>query len=237
MTPDAPLSRLAREYQRLFLSSGTPLPGADAVRALVLDVSGPAAWQALGAVWQGVQTDLDLPAPAVAVNGSDGLQLWFSLAVAMDAVQGRALLENLRRHYMADVPLHRVAMQVVAVPVSIPRPVQAAGPWSAFVAADLAPVFEETPWLDLPPNQDGQAELLSRVVPIQPAWLESALQRLQGLQAAAVEPAVADTRPPGRSDAHPAAAQFLLQVMHDEAAPLALRVEAAKALMPYGPTR
>ena len=117
MTPDAPLSRLAREYQRLFLSSGTPLPGADAVRALVLDVSGPAAWQALGAVWQGVQTDLDLPAPAVAVNGSDGLQLWFSLAVAMDAVQGRALLENLRRHYMADVPLHRVAMQVVTAAV------------------------------------------------------------------------------------------------------------------------
>jgi hypothetical protein len=37
--------------------------------------------------------------------------------------------------------------------------------------------------------------------------------------------------------AHPAAEQFLLQVMNDTAAPLALRVEAAKALLPYGLAR
>ncbi len=232
------MSRLAREYQRLFLPTGTPLPGdAEPVRALVLEVSRPAAWQPLCAVWEGVQADLGLPAPAVAVNGADGLQLWFSLAVAVDASQGRALLEDLRQQYMADVPLHRVAMQIAPVPVPIPRPVEAEGPWSAFVAADLAPLFEDSPWLDLHPNEDGQADLLSRVASIQPAALKSALQRLQGQPEAAAENPVVNQRPATSNAAHPAAAQFLLAVMGDEAAPLALRVEAAKALMPYGAPR
>ncbi len=240
------MSRLAREYQRLFLLSGTPASGAgESVRALVLEVSRPAGWQPLGAVWQGVQADLGLPAPAIAVNGIDGLQLWFSLAAAVDAVQGRALLEGLRLQYMADVPPHRVAMQATPVPVPIPQPVGVEGQWSAFVAGDLAPLFEESPWLDLPPSEDGQAELLSRVVSIEPAAFLFALQLLQGLRDARAEVALVEARPAGRSTAHPAAfaaahpaaAQFLLAVMQDEAVPLALRVEAAKALMPYGPAR
>jgi hypothetical protein len=232
------MSRLAREYQRLFLPTGAQAPGgAESVRALVLEVSRPAAWESLSVVWQGVQADLGLPAPAVAVNGADGLQLWFSLAVAVDALQGRALLEKLRLRYMADLPLHRVAMQTSDLPVPIPRPAQVEGQWSAFVAADLAPVFEESPWLDLPPNEDGQAELLSRVVSIQPAALTSALMRLQGQPEAAAEHSAVPMQPARSDAAQTAAAQFLLAVMGDEAAPLALRVEAAKALMPYGPPR
>ena len=35
--------------------------------------------------------------------------------------------------------------------------------WSAFVAPDLAHIFNDTPWLDLPPNLEGQAELLARL--------------------------------------------------------------------------
>jgi hypothetical protein len=240
MTRDAPISRLAREFKRLFLPSGTPLPvGAELVRALVLEVSRPAAWQPLSAVWQGVQADLGLPAPAIAVNGTDGLQLWFSLTEGVDALQGHALLEDLRQQYMADVPLHRVAMQAAPVPVAIPRPIHDEGPWSAFVAGDLAPIFEESPWLDLAPNEGGQADLLSRLASIQPAALKAALERLHSLR-----PATPITRSPATAAGPGAGAgplsamnlqaqRFLLSVMKDEAAPLPLRVEAAIALLPY----
>jgi hypothetical protein len=238
MTSDAPGSRLAREYRRLFLPTGTTPPGgAEPARALVLEVSRPAAWLPLAAVWRGVQADLDLPAPAIAVNGTDGLQLWFSLAEAVDALHGRAWLEGLREEYMSDLPQHRVGMQITPVPRPIPGPVNADGPWSAFVAADLAPLFEESPWLDLAPSEDGQADLLSRLMSIQPASFESALQRLQGTPEATAVPSAVGMQPAASNAGHPAAAQFLLQVMKDEAAPLALRVEAAKALMPYGPSR
>ena len=78
--------RLAREFQRLYGPADAPAAAAgNAVRALVLDVARPADWRPLAAVWQGVQADLGLPAPAIVANGSDGLQLWFSLAQPVPA--------------------------------------------------------------------------------------------------------------------------------------------------------
>lgn len=243
MNADLPLSRLAREFQRLFLTAPPARPdGAELVRALVLELSGPAAWQPLAAVWHGVQADLDLPAPAIAVNGKDGLQLWFSLRDAVDASLGLALLEHLRQRYLAEVPQHRVAIRATAMPLHVPMQTPAMpdgdSRWSAFVAADLAPVFEETPWLDLPPSQEGQADLLSRVVSASPAALSAALERLQPPSESEAPSTMAAAGPSATAGAagtaaHPAAARFLLQVMHDETVPLALRVEAAKALLPY----
>jgi hypothetical protein len=246
MNQDLPPTRLAREFQRLFLTTPASAPDTAArTRALVLELTGPSAWQPLAAVWRGLQADLGLPAPAISVNGTDGLQLWFSLLEAVDVPVGRALLEQLRLRYLADVPPHRVVMRVDAIPVAVPR--QMPGPadadadsrWSAFVAADLAPVFEETPWLDLPPSEEGQADLLSRVVSAGPAALSAALDRLQPLSAAVPsgngQAGLAGASGAAPSAAHPAAAQFLLEVMQDPTAPLALRVEAAKALLPYAP--
>jgi len=234
------MSRLAREFQRLYLApevlqSAASMPVHAGVRGLVLEVARPAHWQPLSAVWQGAQADLGLPAPAIAANGLDGLQLWFSLAEPVDTEQGLALLEALRQRYLADLPLHRVAMQALASPTATPRAVQPGGPWSAFVAADLAPVFEESPWLDLPPNDEGQADMLSRMASIQPAALAAAWAALHPGPATAPE-AKAPTTPPVTSPSplFTPAAQFLRQVMHDETAPLALRVDAAKALLPYG---
>jgi hypothetical protein len=94
--------------------------------------------------------------------------------------------------------------------------------WSAFVAPDLAPLFAETPWLDLPPGDDGQAQLLEALKPVPPAALAAA-------EAALAPAAVAAPAAPAPGD--PVA--FLLRVMQDEAAPLALRVDAAKALLPH----
>ena len=153
--------RLRSERERLFG------PGEEGqVRALVLALARPADWEVLGRVWKGVQDELGWPAPGIAVSGTDACQLWFSLADPLPPAQAHALLERLRLRYLAEVPAHRVELipsadgerQVPRIPAALGEEA-----WSAYVAPDLAPVFAETPWLDVPPRAEGQAELLSRL--------------------------------------------------------------------------
>jgi hypothetical protein len=234
------MTRLLLELQRLY-------PGADdaaGTRALVLELGAPADWDRLSRVWAGVQADLGLPAPAIAVSGTDALQLWFSLQEPVDLAQAQAFLGTLQARYLADVAPARVRRlpaprgDAPSAPLhQLPPlpPVQVAdGQWSAFVAADLAPLFVDTPWLDLPPGDDGQASLLGGLTSIEPsAWREAWRQ----LQPATPTPGLATgtTGTAGTAataiDGDPA--RFLRAVMTDPAAPLALRVEAAKALLPY----
>ncbi|MEY2837963.1 MAG: hypothetical protein RJB60_262, partial [Pseudomonadota bacterium] len=111
--------------------------------------------------------------------------------------------------------------------------------WSAFVAPDLAPVFEDTPWLDIPPNEEGQADLLSRLQSILPRDFEQALQQLGVAMSSDPAKNVHDTGLHARmsssidtsSDLRAQAQQFLLQVMNNEQLPMAQRIEAAKALI------
>ena len=118
------MNRLQTEFQRLYLPTGSDADTTDSAtadlfdartghtRALVLALAGPADWQPLAKVWRGVQADLDLPAPAIAVSGTDALQLWFSLAEAVSLAQAQAFLERLRCHYLPDVARHRVRLLV-----------------------------------------------------------------------------------------------------------------------------
>ncbi len=189
---------------------------------MVLTLSRPADWAALSAVWQGVQSELGLPAPAIAVSGVDGYQLWFSLAQPRPAAQAMGFLEALRLRYLPEVAHERVGLSVTppAVPAQQAQPEH----WSAFVAPDLAPVFADTPWLDIPPNPDGQADLLARLHSIKPADWQRALDELQPLQKTAADVTPASPRSPRG---------FLLSVMNDEALDLSLRIQAAQALLPY----
>ena len=245
------MNRLKQELQRLYgpqADAGLE-PGFDdrgmgdaqrQVRAMVLELARPADWAALSAVWGGVQADLALPAPAIAVNGSDGCQLWFSLVEPVPAPQARAFLDALRQRYLGDSAPSRVAMlpaldPTSARPLPLARPVPAlqadTGVWSAFVASDLVPMFTDEPWLDVPPNPDGQAQLLAPLKSIPPAEFALALQRLG--------PAAVPSAPGQTSDAAAQAAasldpkRFLLDVMNNDGLDLALRIEAAKALLPY----
>jgi len=195
-------------------------------------------------VWRGVQSDLGLPAPAIAVSGTTGLQLWFSLREPVSPAQAQVFLSALCRHYLPEVPTQRLRglpMETgdgVAHAARVPALQAATGHWSAFVAPDLAPIFEETPWIDVPPGDEGQAHLLSHLASIQPAQWAAALATLR----AATEPPAQDS--PAGSQAQPVSHHqtdygpgldprgFLLAVMNDPAAPLALRIEAAKALLP-----
>jgi hypothetical protein len=98
----------------------------------------------------------------------------------------------------------------------------ATGRWSAFVAPDLAAVFGDDPSLDLPPGDEAQAEVLSRIQPIPAADWQRAI--------ASADPAarpVSQPTPTAQDDPR----RFLLSVMNDATVDMALRVEAAKALL------
>jgi len=241
------MNRLQSELHRLYLprSPARAEPGApsaslidahEQVRAMVIELTRPPSWELLARVWHGVQAELELPAPAIAVSGTDGLQLWFSLAEPIAASQAHAFLEGLRSRYLADIDPGRVGLMPAAQASLLRQPrharpvpaLQETGNWSAFVAPDLAPVFAETPWLDIPPSEEGQAALLRGLGVIKPAVFEAASKRLgptthRPEATAAVTPAAAGQDP----------TCFLRQVMNDAAVPMALRIEAAKTLLQY----
>jgi hypothetical protein len=248
-------NRLQSQIARLYrLPDDTAVPDADTlrlvgpdgrVRAMVLALSRPADWAALSAVWRGVQSDLELPAPAIAVNGVDAYELWFSLAAPVALADADAFLQGLRQRYLADVKPQRVQLRpsladgatppalTHATPL-IPAPQGDAGNWSAFVASDLAAVFGDEPVLDLPPGADAQAELLCRLVSTQPDEFEAALAQLRPA-ATAGAPTVsaprADVQSPPLTGPYQDPKQFLRDVMNDASVPLASRIEAAKALL------
>ncbi len=236
------MNRLQRELQRLYGPQADAHGPPDAhrqVRAMVLELARPADWGALSAVWAGVQSDLALPAPAIAVNGRDGCQLWFSLQEPVPAPRAAAFLEGLRRRYLGNIAPARVALLPAwdaagAVPPLLARPVPAlqadSGAWSAFVASDLVPMFTEEPWLDVPPNPDGQAQLLAPLRSILPAVFEGARQGLQPTTVQAAPGPVADAAAAAAPLLDPR--RFLLAVMNDDSVALSLRIEAAKTLLP-----
>ena len=227
------MNKLHAELQRLYL----PNDPDGRVRTMVLELARPASWDRLANVWQGVQVDLDMPAPAIAVSGVDGYQLWFSLAQPVAAAQAVAFLESLRQRYLVDLAQERIAMSPSGLApgdtwrIAVLPPVQTApGRWSAFVAPDLAGLFADEPWLDLQPSPDAQADVLSRLKSMHSDDLKRALER-------PVEPAesVAGLTNTGSATAanrlEPRG--FLLEIMNDRAIELHLRIEAAKALLPY----
>ncbi len=240
------MNRLQSEWYRLYQPDA---PGKDAgepglidaggqVRAMVLEVAGPADWEAVARVWQGVQVDLDLTAPAIAVSGIDGHQLWFSLLEPVPIAQAHVFLDAVRVRYLGDIAPERVRLSP-AIEATAPRhagmvpALQAqSGCWSAFVAPDLAPMFADTPWLDIEPSQDGQADLLSGLQCIKGADFRKALEGLGPATAATADAGSVETGSASKyAGSDPK--RFLLDVMNDDAVALELRVEAAKALLPY----
>ncbi|TAK89411.1 MAG: hypothetical protein EPO09_17420 [Aquabacterium sp.] len=234
------MSRLQSQLHRLYGVGEQPLRLIDdhgQVRAMVMTLGQPADWSQLSAVWQGVQADFGLPAPAIAVNGKDAYQLWFSLQTPVHASQAAAFMVALQARYLAAVPPHRVHTQPVDAATHDAQlpPVEVQGDqWTAFLAPDLAPMFNDTPWLDLPPNREGQADLLSKVNSITALDLDAAMARLTvstSVPLASTIPASQTTLATQHGDPR----QFLLSVMNNETVALHLRIEAAKALLPFEP--
>lgn len=255
------MSRLQTELHRLYLPQGTPPtePGADMAAALcpdahtragVLALARPADWGSLLRVWQGVQVELGLPAPAIAVNGVDGYQLWFSVLERVPVGQMVAFLNGLRATYLADVAPRRLAqwpagdvtapsveaLAALCVPAS-----QGADRWSAFVTPDLARIFSDDPWLDMAPADASQADVLANLASVRIDVFDAACTRLKPVASVPVmAPTAAPQSVPGLAPTTLQATQdpeaFLRQVMTDAGVPLALRIEAAKALLPLNRT-
>jgi hypothetical protein len=232
ITLQSELDRLYNPFapdSRHTLGAATDLIAPDGrVRALVLTLARPADWALMSVLWRGVQTDLELPAPAIAVSGIDAYQLWFSLAEPVSLAQATAFLELLRLRYLEQVEPGRLAIQPcgdAANPGSVQHAVlpptlhQDTNRWSAFVAPDLAAIFSEEPWLDLTPNPDAQAKVLSRLESITPAGFQAAMALLGSGNGVTT----AGQTPKG----------FLLGVINDTTVELHLRIDAAKALLPY----
>ena len=255
------MNRLQSEIRRLYLPRAAEDTDADAAslidargatRALVLEVARQAGWEAVDRTWRGVQAELELPAPAVAVNGCDGFQLWFSLEEPVGTPDAQAFLDGLRRRFLADVAADLVRMmpsQAVAASAVHARPVPAEQTppdrWSAFVAPDLAALFVDTPWLDFVPRSDGQADLLRSLKSIGREAFEAVSARLgqaahrahplgtESASGATGSASAATARPTMPSDPE----AFLRQVMQDDSVPLALRIEAARALLVHAGDR
>lgn len=244
------MNRLDTERFRLFGTDTTATDGK--VRAAAIDIQQRAGWEAVAAIWQGVQDDLDLPAPAVAINGSDGYQLWFSLTESVAADTLLDWLDAVRQRYASAWPAARfkvIPSTDALTPAStgdlpIPPRLCGDGSWSAFVAPGLAPMFADEPWLDLAPSADAQADLLLPLRSINPAEWARALQRLCEPSAGtpAAEPTTSEAPPatPPVDSSKPAVPtlptttdprQFLLAVMTHPEVALDLRIEAAKALL------
>ena len=246
------MSRLPAEHRRLFAAGPSgQLPATDtAVRALVLALHSPADWAALAPLWRGVQADFDWPEPAIAVNGSDAFELWFALADPLPRAEAAQLLAQLQRRYLPDVRADRLRAWPSADASAAPPvcPPFAAGPerWAAFVTSDLPAVFGDDPALDFEPGADAQADLLARLRPITSTPLRRARAALAPAEKPAVPAMPAPVASPARAPAATTAASstgtstlgrhedpraFLLSVMNDPTAPLALRIEAAKGLL------
>lgn len=246
------MNRLQTELHRLYLPHDAPSESQDAeadairlidadgrVRAMVVEVAQQAGWDGVAALWQGMQDDLDLPAAAIAVSGIDGYQVWFSLSEPVPVVQALEFLAWLRLRYLGAITAKHIRIKPQAhdsVPqVQYVRRVPAvqaeSGHWSAFVAPGLAGMFADEPWLDLPPSPDAQAKLLSGLKSIQPAEFLLAQERLRPADAPVARASASVAVDTAHAAQDPK--RFLLAVMNDPATDMPLRIEAAKALLPY----
>lgn len=230
------MDKLNGELQRLhFLPEQRVEAGQS---ALGLAFRRAADWESAALLWRAVQDELDLPAPAVSVDGQ-GYRLWFSLAEPVDDQQARRFLDGLQRRYLADLPASRLEFGIAGnLP---PSPLAEPERWAAFIDPGMGSMFTTEPWLDMAPNRNQQADLLAAFTSMKFAEFERALAQLKpiGNIAAAdsgnslpgVTAPMLDTLILAGSYADPKS--FLLAVMNAPNASAQQRIEAAKALLPY----
>jgi len=81
----------------------------DSVRVLVVDFRRAADWPQVLQLHRCLQEELGLPAPAIAVTGGAGFQLWLSLAEAQPRAQAERFLAGLSRRYLAELAVGSLA--------------------------------------------------------------------------------------------------------------------------------
>ncbi|PKO88950.1 MAG: hypothetical protein CVU16_12980 [Betaproteobacteria bacterium HGW-Betaproteobacteria-10] len=228
-----------------------PVASNATTRAMFIHFKKPGDWEQVGNLYQAVQLELDLPAPALSISGQKGFQLWFSLAAPVPLAQTRSFLNALRQKYLADIPsaaleLLPAADQPTAVTL-VPAFDTTSGKWSAFIDPSLGSMFITESGLEMAPNMDRQAAMLAGLKSIEVADFERVLHHLQTLTAtpgASAQTSRQSTSQPGADTGQEPSMRdignnfndpksFLLAVMNAPSASTEQRIQAAKALLPY----
>lgn len=249
LTPEFIARWLGGEAQASF-----NLLGSDGlVNAMVIGFDRASDWDAVAGLYQGIQDDLELPAPAISVLGSAGYQLWLSLAESVPLAEARFFLDALRLKYLPDVSLsglHCIPDTAQSRVALVPAYNNLTGRWSAFIDPSMGAMFVEESGLGMAPNMDRQAEMLSRLESMKArdflrareslrteADANLAIQNECAIQQNPSHPRSGTARRDqstlevGNNFTDPKA--FLLAVMNDASASSRDRIEAARALLPY----
>lgn len=227
------------------------------VRTMVVRFERAGDWGLAAQLYEAVQQELELPAPAVSVSGKDGYCLWFSLADPVALALAAQFLQLLREAYLHELqPAYlKFCPDSAASPeafLNLPPALHpTSGKWSAFIDPGMGSMFVDEPGLGMAPNMDRQADLLVGLKSINTSDFERALLSLKSTcEAKAVQSELAaaqscdsalasGSQTPnstvklivGSDFSDPKS--FLLAVMNDASVSADHRIEAAKALQPY----
>ena len=236
------MNRLEAALRRLY---GWPAATADIpLRVVTITVRRSRDWPRVAELLRVLQEELQLPAPAVSVAATSGFTVWLALAEGTDPAMAGAFVLALRQRALADLPDGDLALEVC--PRSLPpMPAEddATGRWSAFIDPGMGSLFVDEAGLDFQPPIDRQADLLAGLACIDAEALARALAECQppaalpGAAAAVAAAAVTAASAGSLLGPFPGPRDFLLAVMNDASTPLALRIEAAKALLVAGEGR
>ena len=242
-----------QDWQRLKSETVNPvinlITATGLVRCFVISVEKGCAWAQIGALYQGVQADLDLPAPAIAVSVEDGYQIWFSLAEPIALQSAQDFMNGLCRKYLSETKTTKLKLrpgiekQLGFLPL-VPAQQAEAERWSAFIDPSMGSMFVEETWLEMAPSRDKQAGMLAGLTSITAEEYQLACGMLQSpteeIADLPVENKVA-SQLPRRSEpsvlnvandfTNPRS--FLLAVMNDPSASAEQRIQAAVALLPF----
>ena len=206
------------------------------MRSLVIEFTRTGDWPVLASFYESLQIDEELPAQAIAVTPS-GYQLWLSLANPVSVAEARKFLMHLQAKYLAALPAGRVVLlpdtanAVSKLPV-IPNFDPESQKWAAFIDPGMGSMFIDEPGLDIAPNPERQADLMTSVKSISSQMFQRIVDEANDRTA----PQPSCTARPVQDAAFPSTSftdprEFLLLVMNSSEAALTERIAAAKALL------
>ena len=256
------MSKLESELQRLYCLPGRAWSGTKSeseksqidlitatglVRCFVISIKDGAAWPQIATLYQGIQDEFELPAPAISISVEEGYQIWFSLAEPVALKLAQDFMEGLCRKYLAETKTAKLKCRpgitddLKSVP-KVPAREKASDRWSAYIDPTMGSMFVEESWLEMTPNHDKQAAMLAGLKSIKREDLDRAINILQKThETEAIVPAdkpeklqqqpAKNTLGMGSGFSNPKS--FLLAVMNDPTANAEHRIQAAIALLPF----
>lgn len=203
------------------------------VRTLQLHFSRSRDWPFVAGLYQAVIDELELPAPVISTSGEQGFIIWFSLQQAVPLEKARNFLQGLCARYLADIPERHVSFlpspATPALGSMTPSMNPVTGRWSAFIDPSLGSMFIDESGLEIPPNMDRQADLLSSLKSISLVDFVRVLRSFPKTPPSIPEISVHPVSAILDTSSSPEA--FLLSIMQDQSIRLKHRIKAAKALL------